>query len=135
MTSTSEYDCVKSKRCKTQRAAYRLGWSIRAPGKQGYRIASPRRRQVVRPRKPPLAAFPFLSLSIRSALLKDRLAFGLLGFFPSPLLRLPGGPFGIPCSARVLFQLEGSFPSGGFHGFRRGPVLCLASFPRNLGSL
>src|SRR3954471_7973253 len=39
-----------------------------------------------------LAAFSFLSLSIRSALLKDRLAFGLLGFFPSPLLRLPGGP-------------------------------------------
>src|SRR3954462_8913676 len=84
------------------------------------------------PRKPPLAAFSFLSLSIRSALLKDRLAFGFLGFFPSPLLRLPDGPLGIPCSARVLFQLEGSFPSGGFRGFRCGPVCRLAFFPRSL---
>src|SRR3954451_11755195 len=106
MTLSWEYDCVKSKWCETQGAAYQ-----------------------------PLTAFSFLSLSIRSALLKNRLAFGLLGFFPSPLLRLPDGPLGIPCSARVLFQLEVSFPSGGSRGCRYGPVCRLTFSPRSLSSL
>src|SRR4051795_9913968 len=120
---------------RNPKSSLSLGWSIRAPGKQGYQIAAPRRRQAVRPRKPPLAAFSFLSLSIRSALLKDRLSFGFLGCLRSAPFRLPGGPLGIPCSAGILFQLEGSFPSGGFRCFRCGLICRLAFFPRSFSNL
>jgi hypothetical protein len=34
-----------------------------------------------------------------------------------------------------LFQLESSFPSGGFRGFRYGPVCRLTFFPRSFSSL
>ena len=89
----------------------------------------------VRPRKLLLAAFSFLSLSIRSALFEDRLAFGFLSCLRSAPRRLPGSPLGIPCSAGILFQLEGSFPSGGFRRFCCGPVCRLAFFPRSLSRL
>ena len=63
------------------------------------------------------------------------MAFGFLGCLPSSSLGIPGGPFDVPCSAGIMFQLEGSFPSGGFRRFRCGPVCRLAFFPRSLNSL
>jgi hypothetical protein len=89
----------------------------------------------VRLPKPPLAAFAFLSLSTGSALLKDRLALGFLGCLPGGPPGVLGGPLGIPYSAGILFQLEGSFPSGGFRRFRCGQICRLAFFPRSFSSL